>query len=440
MSGPSTLHVVVFVIGEALTTTPMPCRKKNAPISATTTPTTRPTERPTAHLRSRAPGRATRPACQAARGNITRPAAVAALVSTDLFSPLTLGDLHLANRVVMAPLTRLRADGAGVPGDLAVDHYRQRASAGMIITEGTFPSAESRAYPGEPGIATPAQGAGWARVADAVHSRGGTIVMQVMHGGRLSHPDITGTERIVAPSAIAAAGQTRTATGKVDHPVPHALTVAELSAVREEIVAACRRAVDAGLDGVELHGANGYLLHQFLGADSNVRTDGYGGDGPRRARFVAEVVTAVAAEVGPGRVGLRLSPGHGVQGVVEADPAEVAATYAALVDAVAPLGLAYVSMLHREPGSALVADLRARFGGPFLVNTGFGEVTDLAQATALMEAEHADAVVVGRELIANPDLVERWRTGAATNEPDPSTFYGGGAAGYTDYPALSAAA
>ncbi len=358
-------------------------------------------------------------------------------MTTNLFSALTAGDLHLANRVVMAPLTRTRSGADGVPGDLVVEYYRQRASAGLVITEGTYPSAESRAYPFEPGIVTDEQAAGWARVADAVHGRGGTVVMQVMHGGRVSHPEITGTRRIVAPSAIATGGAAHTEHGKIDHAVPHALTTDELAVVRGEIVAACRRAVDAGMDGVELHAANGYLLHQFLGAGSNVRDDSYGGGPEARARFVIEVVRAVADEIGAGRVGLRISPAHGVQGVVEDDADDVRATSTHLVDAVAPLGLAYLSILHRDLTGDLVQDLRRRFGGVLMVNSGFASLTDLDEATSLVEASSADAVVVGRALIANPDLVERWRGGAPLNEPDQTTFYTHDAEGYTDYPVWS---
>jgi 2,4-dienoyl-CoA reductase-like NADH-dependent reductase (Old Yellow Enzyme family) len=226
----------------------------------------------------------------------------------DLFSPVQLGDLELANRVVMAPLTRTRSGDAGIPGDLVVEHYAQRAGLGLIVTEGTYPSHESRSYPGQPGIVTDEQAAGWARVADAVHARGGRLVMQLMNGGRVSHTAITGTDRIVAPSAIAVPGEAHTPEGKLPYPVPHALTTEEAVAVKAEFAAAARRAVDAGLDGVEVHGANGYLLHEFLAVDANTRTDVYGGSPEARARFVVEVVTEVAAEIGAGRVGLRISP------------------------------------------------------------------------------------------------------------------------------------
>ncbi len=356
----------------------------------------------------------------------------------DLFSPVRLGDLRLANRVVMAPLTRLRAGASGVPNDLVVEHYAQRAGIGLIVTEGTYPSAESRAYPGQPGIIDDEQQAGWARVAEAVHARGGTIVLQVMHGGRVSHPDITGTPRIVAPSAIAIRGQARTPNGKVAYPVPHALTAEEAQQTRADIVAASRRAVAAGLDGVEVHGANGYLLHEFLSPASNQRTDEYGGTPANRARFVVEVVTAVAEAIGAGRVGLRISPEHDVQDALETDRDDVLATYGSLLDQLRPLGLAYLSILHREPAGDLAQELRRRFAGPLVANSGFGTVTTRAEAVRLIEAAHADAVAVGRAAIANPDLVERWQGEHPENEPNAALFYASGAEGYTDYPFLVA--
>jgi 2,4-dienoyl-CoA reductase-like NADH-dependent reductase (Old Yellow Enzyme family) len=356
----------------------------------------------------------------------------------DLFSPVTLGDLELANRVVMAPLTRLRSGASGVPGDLVVEHYRQRAGVGLIITEGTYPSAESRAYPGQPGIVTDEQAAGWRRVADAVHAEGGRLVMQVMHGGRVSHTDITGTDRIVAPSAIAIDGQAHGPNGKVDYPVPHALTTEEARAALADIVAASERAVAAGLDGVEVHGANGYLLHEFLSPASNQRDDVYGGSPEDRARFVVEVVTAVAEAIGAGRVGLRISPEHNVQGVLETDHDDVRATYGHLVDQLRPLGLAYLSVLHVEPAGELVQELRRRFDGPIVANSGFGTVTTRAEAVALIDAAHADAIAVGRPVIANPDLVQRWAGEHPENEPNAALFYAAGAEGYTDYPTLAA--
>jgi N-ethylmaleimide reductase len=354
----------------------------------------------------------------------------------DLFSPIALGDLHLANRVVMAPLTRLRAGESGVPGDLIVEHYRQRASLGMIITEGVWPNPQGQGYPGQPGIVTDEQVEGWRRVAGAVHERGGLVVMQLMHAGRVSHPDVNGGREVEAPSAIAIEGEVRTPAGKQPYPVPHALTTEELGRVRDEFVQAARNAIAAGLDGVELHGANGYLLHEFLSPASNERTDSYGGSPENRARFVVEVVTAVAEVIGAGRVGLRISPQHNIQGAFETDEADALLTYGSLLDQLRPLGLAYLSVLHAEPGSDLVQELRRRFGGPLVANSGFASVTSRAEAVSLIEDAHAEAVAVGRPVIANPDLVERWAGEHPENDPQPHLFYAAGHEGYNDYPTL----
>lgn len=352
----------------------------------------------------------------------------------DLFSPLTLGDLELPNRLVMAPLTRSRSRVDGVPNDDVVEYYRQRASMGLIVSEGVYPSATGQGFVRQPGLATKEQIAGWKRVTDAVHAEGGLIVAQVMHAGRVTHPETTGQDQVVAPSAIAVEGLTRTYTGKHAYPVPHALETGELPGIIEEFVTGSRNAMAAGFDGVELHGANGYLLHEFLAPSSNTRTDAYGGSPENRARFVIEVVTAVANSIGAGRTGLRISPEHNVQGAVESDPADVAATYAALIDGIAPLDLAALSILHADPSGTLVQDLRSRFNGPVLLNTGFQTVTTYDDAAAVAANGWGDAVVVGRPAIANPDLVRRWQEGLPLNEPDASTFYTEGAAGYTDYP------
>jgi 2,4-dienoyl-CoA reductase-like NADH-dependent reductase (Old Yellow Enzyme family) len=256
-----------------------------------------------------------------------------------------------------------------------------------------------------------------------------------MHAGRVTHQDTTGGYEVVAPSAIAIDGETRTYAGKQAFPVPHALTAEELPGIVGEFVTASRKAVEAGFDGVELHSANGYLLHEFLTPAANQRDDVYGGSPENRARFVIEVTRAVVDAIGADRVGIRISPEHNVQGALELDAADVLATYAHLVDALAPLKLAYLSILHKDPTSELVQDLRARFNGTFLINTGFGIVTTRDEATALVADGHADAVVVGRPAIANPDLVRRWREGLPVNEANPATFYTDGAEGYTDYPA-----
>ena len=352
-----------------------------------------------------------------------------------LFSPMTLGELELPNRLVMAPLTRLRSGQEGIPGPLVAEHYRQRASLGLIVSEGTYPSPAGRSYPGQPGIVTPGQIAGWKKVTEAVHAEGGRIFAQIMHGGRVSHEDINGGHQVVAPSAIAVEAETRTYKGKQAHPVPHALTTDELPGILQEIVQGSLNAIEAGFDGVELHSANGYLLHEFLAPSSNQRDDIYGGAPENRARFVIEVTQAVVDAIGADRVGIRISPEHNVQGALELDAADVQATYAHLVDALAPLNLAYLSILHNNPAGELVQDLRVRFNGTFLINTGFGVVTTRDEAISLVADGHADAVVVGRPAIANPDLVRRWREGLPVNEPDAATFYADGAAGYTDYPA-----
>ncbi|CAH0239451.1 N-ethylmaleimide reductase [Arthrobacter sp. Bi26] len=352
-----------------------------------------------------------------------------------LFSPMTLGELELPNRLVMAPLTRVRSGKEGIPGPLVVEHYRQRASLGLIVSEGTYPSHAGRGFPGQPGLVTDEQLKGWANVTAAVHAEGGRIFAQVMHAGRVTHQDTTGGYEVVAPSAIAIDGETRTYEGKKAFPVPRALATEELPGIVQEFVTASRKAVEAGFDGVELHSANGYLLHEFLTPAANQRDDVYGGSPENRARFVIEVTQAVVDAIGADRVGIRISPEHNVQGALELDAADVRATYAHLVDALAPLKLAYLSILHKDPTSELVQDLRARFNGTFLINTGFGIVTTRDEATALVADGHADAVVVGRPAIANPDLVRRWREGLPVNEANPATFYTDGPEGYTDYPA-----
>jgi len=352
-----------------------------------------------------------------------------------LFSPMTLGELELPNRLVMAPLTRLRSGQDGIPGPLVAEHYRQRASLGLIVSEGTYPSPAGRSYPGQPGIVTPDQIAGWKKVTEAVHAEGGRIFAQIMHGGRVSHEDITGGHQVVAPSAIAVEAETRTSKGKQAHPVPHALTTDELPGILQEFVQGSLNAIEAGFDGVELHSANGYLLHEFLAPSSNQRDDIYGGSPENRTRFVIEVVKAVVEAVGADRVGIRISPEHNVQSVTELDAADVRETYRLLVDAIAALNLAYLSILHKEPTGELVQDLRSRFNGAFLINTGFGVITTRDEAISLVADGHADAVVVGRPAIANPDLARRWREDLPVNEPDASTFYADGATGYTDYPA-----
>ena len=347
---------------------------------------------------------------------------------TDLFAPYRLGRLELRNRFVMAPMTRNRTPDT-VPNALNAEYYAQRAGAGLIVSEGVQPSAVGQGYPGTPGLHTDAQTEGWRGVADAVHAEGGTIVAQLMHAGRISHPDLIGTTPVSA-SATRPAGQVFTPSGMKDFETPRALDQDELPGVVAEYVDAARRAVAAGLDGVELHAANGYLLHQFLADGVNTRTDAYGGSPQNRARFVVEVARAVVDAVGAHKVGIRISPGGTFNDIRET---EVDATYTALLEGLAPLGLLYLHVI-ADADSGYAEGLRKQFDGPVVVNTGFAGPSDLATAQQVVDEGHGDLFSIGRAFISNPDLVERLRTGAPLAEPDPSTFYGGGEKGYTDYP------
>ena len=357
------------------------------------------------------------------------------------FDAVKIGSWELPQSFVMAPLTRNRAGAGNAPTELNATYYGQRAGAGLIITEGIAPSAVGQGYLNVPGLYTAEQVAGWRLVADAVHAEGGHVVAQLMHAGRIAHADNKGGAETITASAVQAPGEMITADGPKPHDVPRALETDELAGIVQDYVTAATNAVEAGLDGVEIHSANGYLLHQFLDPTINQRTDSHGGTPENRARLVIEVVTAVAEAIGAEKVGLRISPGHAFNGVgEEIGSADLAATYTALVEGVAPLGLAYLSMLASplEPLESLVKDLRARFGGPVLLNDGFGAVTTLESVESLLATGLAEAIVVGRPFLANPDLSERWKQGAELNEPNPDTFYGGGAEGYTDYPALEA--
>ncbi len=324
-----------------------------------------------------------------------------------------------------------------VPTDLNAEYYSQRAGAGLIIAEGSQPSAVGQGYLNSPGIHTPEQIQGWRKVADGVHEEGGRIFVQLMHSGRVAHPDNKGGLETVAPSALAAPGTVITASGPQPYTTPRALETDEIPSVVAEFVQAARSAVEAGLDGVEIHAANGYLLHQFLAPSTNVRDDEYGGTPAHRARLAIDTIRAVADAIGPERVGVRISPAHNVQGVLEEDPKDTRATYDTLVTGIAGLGLAYLSVL-ADPATDLTSHLRAAFDGPFMLNSGFASITTKKDAERIIEAGQADLVAVGRPFLANPDLAERWRTDAPLNEPNMQTFYGGGAEGYTDYPSLQA--
>ncbi|MCI3929804.1 alkene reductase [Streptomyces sp. AN091965] len=352
---------------------------------------------------------------------------------TTAFDPIDLAGTPLANRIAMAPMTRSRAAAGGVPTDLNAEYYAQRATAGLVITEGVQPSVVGQGYPDTPGLHSAEQVEGWRKVTDAVHAAGGTIFAQLMHTGRIGHPVLLPDGLVpVGASPIAAEGQVYTHEGPKDYVTPRELTGDEVRATVGEFVTAARNAIEAGFDGVELHGANGYLIHQFLAPGSNRRTDEWGGSVENRVRFAVEVAKAVSAEIGAARTGIRLSPGNPLNGIHEPDPDE---TYLALVEQLSPLGLAYLHVMEVGPIRELVTALRKGFDGPFILNpategpTGPGEL-------ALIEDGTADLLSYGSLFLANPDLPARLRTGGPFNEPDRATFYGGDAKGYTDYPAL----
>ncbi len=355
-----------------------------------------------------------------------------------LFSPIRIGNMNLPQRFVMAPLTRNRAGEGMAPTELNAEYYAQRAGAGLIIAEGSQPSAVGQGYLNSPGIHTVEQVAGWRLVADRVHERGGHIFVQLMHSGRVAHPENKNGLESIAPSTVAAPGTIVTANGALPMTMPRALETNEIAGVVADYVHAARCAVEAGLDGVEIHAANGYLLHQFLAPSSNQRGDEYGGSPANRARLSVDTITAVSEAIGAERTGVRISPAHNIQGVLEQDPEDTRLTYEALVDGIAPLRLAYLSIL-ADPTADLAANLRTRFGGPIMANSGFAQITSKQDAAAIIAKGEGDLVAVGRPFLANPDLAGRWREDAELNEPQQSTFYGGGAEGYTDYPSMKVA-
>ena len=358
-------------------------------------------------------------------------------MSSALFAPFKLGALELANHLVMAPMTRNRADPDGLPNASMVTYYAQRATAGLIITEGAQPSAAGQAYPHTPGLHTAEQAAAWRLVTDAVHAEGGVIFLQIMHAGRISHPDNQpGGILPIGASAVAPAGQIMTPTGQQDMVAPRALETGEIAGVIAEYVTSATLAVGpAGFDGVEIHGANGYLPQQFLAEGSNTRTDGYGGSATNRARFVVELTEAVTAAIGAERVGIRLSPANTFNDIAETD---TVGTYAALLEGLAPLGLAFVHLV--EGPRELTAQIRAAYDGVLIVNAAFSLDTTRTNLEAFLAEDRFDLVAVGRAFIANPDLVARLAADAELNPADGATFYGGTDAGYTDYPTLGNAA
>jgi len=359
------------------------------------------------------------------------------MTTPDLLSFFQLGPLALPNRVVMAPMTRNRAGPGNVPSALNATYYAQRAGAGLIVSEATQVSPRGQGYPGTPGIHSAAQVAGWKLVTDAVHGAGGRIFLQLWHVGRISHPALQpGGGLPVAPSAIAPAGQAWTLDGMKDYVTPHALETAEVAGVVEDFRGGAKLAREAGFDGVELHGANGYLIDQFLRDGTNRRTDRYGGSASNRARFLIEMAEAVVGEWGAARVGVRLSPTNPYNDIADSHPA---ATFATAVGELNRFGLAYLHIVEPGADDPVAAgerpDLRffrKIWRGPLIANKGY----DLARANAALRDGSADLVSFASLFLANPDLPERFRRGAPFNPPDRKTFYGGGAKGYTDYPAL----
>ncbi|WP_328390342.1 alkene reductase [Nocardia sp. NBC_00416] len=355
-----------------------------------------------------------------------------------LFTPARIGDLELSHRLVMAPLTRNRAGADGTPSDLMATYYAQRAGAGLIIAEAATPNQVGQTYANIPGIYRDAHIAGWRRVTDAVREAGGRMFLQLQHGGRVGHPDNSGLVP-VAPSPIPLPETVHTPSGHQAAVTPRELTVGEIHATVDDFVTAARNAVAAGFAGVEVHSANGYLLHQFLAENTNRRTDAYGGPVENRIRFTIEVVEAVAAAIGPERVGLRISPANPVNGIAEGD---TAAIYPALVTALADRNLAYLHIVRIDSDDPLLRRLRDIWPGVLIANPAkSGDARDPAaierEAERLLAAG-ADLIALGRAFLANPDLVQRLRIGATLNEiRDAHLMYVGGPEGYTDYPTLA---
>lgn len=348
---------------------------------------------------------------------------------SSVWDTFVLGRIELKNRLTMAPMTRNRADADGVPTDIMVDYYRQRAGLGLLITEGTQPSAEGQGYMLTPGIYDAAQIAGWSKVTEAVHAEGSAIFFQVMHAGRIGHPDNTQDGTLpVAPSAVNPQTHMYTTEGPKDIPTPRALETDEIPGIIEEFRTAAKAAVAAGADGIEIHSANGYLLHQFLAKNTNLRSDAYGGSVAGRARLVVEIAQAAAAEIGADRVGIRFSPNNGAGGTEEGP--DYAETYKYLITELAPIGLAYVHLMHIGDDE-LLAWVRENWSQALIINRPGRPAAEVGQD---IESGRADLESVGQLALANPDLITRLQGEDTLNEADPSTFFGGTERGYTDYP------
>lgn len=356
-----------------------------------------------------------------------------------LFDPIVLGPYTLRNRIFMAPMTRGRATPEGVPTELMAEYYGQRASAGLIISEATAISSQGSGWVNAPHVWNDAHAEGWRAVTEAVHDENGRIFLQLWHMGRVSHPHFLGGELPVGPSAIAAVGKTHTPQGHEDYVTPRALAADELPGIVADYAAAARRAIAAGFDGVEIHGANGYLLDQFIRDGSNQREDDYGGSIENRWRFPLEVAAAVAEAVGRERTGIRLSPTSMYNGMSDDDPV---ASYAHGARKLGELGLVYVHVLEPLPGHMLANEdaptvhphIREAFGGAMILNGGY----DRATGDAALAAGQVDAIAFGTKFLANPDLPRRLQENAPLNGPDFGTLYTPGAKGYTDYPRLGA--
>lgn len=346
-----------------------------------------------------------------------------------LFDPVTLGELHLANRIVMSPLTRARAGAERIPNDLMAEYYRQRASAGLIISEAVSVTPHGVGYADTPGIWSDDQVAGWQKITRAVHDAGSLIVLQLWHVGRVSHPVFLNGELPVAPSAIAPAGHVSLIRPKTDYVVPRALETAEIPGIIAAFRKGAENAQRAGFDGVEIHGANGYLIDQFLQDGSNHRTDAYGGSIENRARLMLEITDEAIAVWGAGRVGMHLAPRCDAHSMGDSNPA---ATFSYVAAELAKRKIAFICARESQDAPRLGPQLKAIFGGPYIANQGL----TAASAQALLDAGEADAAAWGKAFIANPDLPRRLREAAAWNEADAATFYGGGVTGYTDYPIL----
>lgn len=354
--------------------------------------------------------------------------------SNDLFSPIQMGPLTLKNRMVMAPMTRDRAAPPdNVPQAMNVLYYAQRASAGLIITEGSQVSQQGMGYPVTPGIHSAAQVAGWRKITEAVHKKGGLIFLQLWHVGRISHPSYQpGGGLPVAPSAIKPEGEAFTYEGLQPFVTPRALETDEIPGIIEDFRQGAKNALAAGFDGVEIHGANGYLIDQFIRDGTNHRTDAYGGSLENRARFLLEVTDAVIGVWGEGRVGVRLSPGGGFNSMSDSDP-QATFNFMARQLSTRPMACLHVVETLESVDAFDYEALRKAFNGLYMANAGY----DLKRSQEALATGHADLISYAQLFLANPDLPERFRRGAALNTPDPDTFYGGDEKGYTDYPGLA---